>query len=163
MTTTGGKGRKRKSPVEGFNNVPKILEEAKREVEAATLPERLGTEAAGAVPEPERVSSPPPKAALAPEKLGVRIKHRVPGRTRLEILQMKYNEPFARRVQERLAEVPGIEGIETSVVTASAVCYYNPAELRRPAVREALQAAWQDLFPQMQAEKLVRDMAGAEV
>ncbi len=40
MTDNTGKGRKRKSPMEGFNNVPKILEEARRMVDAVTQPEK---------------------------------------------------------------------------------------------------------------------------
>ncbi len=68
----------------------------------------------------------PLKVAVSPEKFGISIKHRVPGRTRLKLRQMKYNEPFARRLEERLAIVPGIIAVETSTITGRVVLYYNP-------------------------------------
>jgi hypothetical protein len=42
MTKNAGKGGRRKTPVEGFNNVPKILEEARRMVDVVIQAEPGG-------------------------------------------------------------------------------------------------------------------------
>jgi hypothetical protein len=203
--------------MEGFNNVPKILEEARRMVDAVTQsekpdelpgtsesfsrqgeiappasleagikPKKTSTKKSSAQMEPKTKSparkkprakseatAPPSdpatekripeipaalKAAVPPEKFGIRIIHRVPGRTRVKLRQMKYNPLFAKILEERLAIVPGIIAVETSTVTARAVLYYNPGVVCQPSAFIALQEAWQDLFPGMQTEKLVAEM-----
>lgn len=217
MTNNAGKGGKRKSPMEGFNNVPKILAEARRMVDVVTdsekpdetmgtsepvrpEPENIPPASPGAKVKPKKTSAkktstqvapgskpaapqkpkakplvnapaseiarekrrpeetPAPKAVVPPEKFGISIIHRVPGRTRVKLRQMKYNDAFAKKLEERLAVVPGIIAVETSTVTARAVLYYNPGVVCQPAAFNALQEAWQDLFPGMQTEKLVAAM-----
>jgi hypothetical protein len=203
--------------MEGFNNVPKILEEARRMVDAVTQSEtppdskkttapvkqedalvqpvpsepvvkskkpaakRTSTKVAAAdkaVPKkkpqakpaagqsaPEAVAGikPPevpaaPPEAIPPEKFGIRIIHRVPGRTRVKLKQLKYNESFAQSLKERLEILPGIIAVETSTVTGRAVLHYNPGIVCQPSAFQAWQAAWQDLFSGMETEKLVADI-----
>jgi hypothetical protein len=206
MTKNPGKSGKRKTPVEGFNSVPKILEEARRMVDVVTLPEpvepvatarpdsTIGQSAlfepkarpkkpsrqktspskpatADKKPKAELVDSPPPKfvvdsrslggppaAAASPEKFGIRIVHRVPGRTRVELRQVKQNQAFAKKVEERLILVPGILTVEISTVTGRAVIYYDPKVIGQPSALQDLQKAWQDLYPGMQTEKLAAFM-----
>ena len=205
MPNSPGKGGKRKSPMEGFNNVPKILEEARRMVDVVTEPdatdESMGTKqpeaivqpaspvkpkkstakktssqaasdakaappkrtkekpaAKAAAPKPTSEKKPPavppaPAAAIDPEKFGIRIMHRVPGRTRVKLRQMKNNDAFAKKLEERLIIVPGINAVETSTITARAVLYYNPGVLCQPAAFKDLQDAWQDLFPGMRTDQ----------
>jgi hypothetical protein len=193
MPNSAGKGGKRKSPMEGFNNVPKILEEARRMVDVVTEPE--GTDKSMAVeqaeetvrptppgkskkstakktstpgapaskapaPRPAGGKKPPavtpvPAVAIEPEKFGLRIIHRVPGRTRVKLRQMKHNAAFAKKLEERLIIVPGINAVETSTVTARAVVYYNPGVVCQPSASKDLQDAWQELFPGMRTDQFV--------
>jgi Heavy metal associated domain 2 len=207
MPNSAGKGGKRKSPLEGFNNVPKILEEARRMVDAVTGPEgpdtSTGAEPAEATVRPsspgkpkkstaKKVSTPaasqakaaPPKktgekpaakaptarpaggkkppavtpapaVAVEPEKFGLRIIHRVPGRTRVKLRQMKHNAAFAKKLEERLIIVPGINAVEASTVTARAVVYYNPGIVCQPSAFKDLQDAWQELFPGLRTDQFV--------
>mgnify|MGYP005849522731 CR=1 FL=1 len=208
MTDGVKKRRPRQTPRKGANNVPKILEEARRLVDEmtdgivlaelpavavppgepaaaattavpespagqppatakrrtvrsqkakqATAADSIKTSAAPAPP----FASPPPSLpaaaspALSPEMLGIRILHRVPGRTRLRILRLLGNAAFAQTLAKRLARVPGVTDVQTSVVTGSALFFYNPQEFRQPTAQRELQAAWQDLFPPLQTEKL---------
>jgi Heavy metal associated domain 2 len=100
----------------------------------------------------------PPAAASPPAKFGIHIVHRVPGRTRVELRQMKQNDAIAKKVEERLLVVPGILAVETSTITGRAVIYYNPKVIGQPSALQDLQQAWQDLYPGMQTEKLVAFM-----
>jgi hypothetical protein len=214
MTESSGKKRRRKTPLEGFNNVPKMLVEARQLVDAVTDAPPPAPAAAGTGPEfarpandgprPEMAAAPsspegqmPPRrrkprapqrptilpqaesrppepkavpvqqAALAPAKArrppaacGIYILHRVPGRTRLRLPQLKWNVPLANNLKERLAIIPGITGVETSTVTGSAVFYYQPRELCQPSAQQALQEAWQDLFPEVAPEQLTAALLG---
>jgi hypothetical protein len=212
MPNSAGKGGKRKSTMEGFNNVPKILEEARRMVDIVTEPditdESTVTKQAEATVRPSSPVKPkkstakitstqaapdakaaPPKktkekpavkapakpasekkppvvtaaaVAIDPEKFGVRIIHRVPGRTRVELRQMKQNNVLAKKVEERLIVVPGILAVETSTITGRAVVYYNSAVFCQPPALQGLQNAWQDLFPGMQTDKLVAAMTSQQ-
>ncbi len=218
MTNESGKKRRRKTPMEGFNNVPKMLAEARRLVDAATeadqssgaaepatapLPMSAASEPATGTPqvEPTGPSQPPQKrrsprsprarptppqpqtapygpaaeasaAAPTPPKAGVPIQsrslgtwgieilHCVPGRTRLKIPMLKWNVTLTNDLMARLAMVPGILGVQASTVTGTAVFYYQPWELSQPASQQALQEAWQDLFPGVQPEKLTAALMG---
>jgi hypothetical protein len=82
----------------------------------------------------------------------------VPGRTRVKLAPMKYNEAFAKKLEERLLIVPGIEAVETSIITAKAVVYYNSEVVCQPSAFKDLQDAWQDLFPGLKTDKLVAAM-----
>jgi hypothetical protein len=211
MTNPTGRNGKRKSPMEGFNNVPKILEEARRMVDVvaqseapdkpAKTTEALKPAAVSAQPasvepavkpkkSPAKKTSAPgaakdkgavakkPRAAAAkkppevpmtslgtvpPEKFGISIIHRVPGRTRVKLRQMKYDPVFAKKLEERLAFVPGMIAVETSTITGRAVLYYNPGVVCQPAAFQAWQEAWQDLFPGMQTDQLVADLTSQKL
>ncbi len=196
--------------MEGFNNVPKMLEEARRMVDVVNEPDGTdkskGTKQAEATVQPtspvkpkkstakktstqaapDAKAAPPkrtkekpaakapapkpasekkapalpsaPAAAIDPEKFGIRIMHRVPGRTRVKLRQMKYNEAFAKKLEERLIVVPGITAVETSTITARAVVYYNPGVVCQPSAFKDLQDAWQDLFPGMRTDQFAAAM-----
>ena len=212
MPNSAGKGGKRKSPMEGFNNVPKILEEARRMVDVVTEPdvtdESTVTEQAEATVRPTSPVKPkkstakktsaapaakaaPPKktkekpavkapaakpasgkkppavtapaVAIDPEKFGIRIIHRVPGRTRVKLRQMKHNAAFAKKLEERLIIVPGITAVETSTITARAVVYYNPGVVCQPSAFQDLQDAWQDLFPGMRTDQFAAAITGQKL
>ena len=124
-----------------------------------------GAKPAASAPPPKFVIEPKPleapsapTAATTPEKFGIRIIHRVPGRTRVELRQMKQNNALAKKVEERLIVVPGILAVETSTITGRAVMYYNPAVFSQPSALQDLQNAWQDLFPGMPTDKLASAM-----
>jgi hypothetical protein len=222
MTEKSGTRGSRKRPLEGFNNVPKILKEARRIVDvvtqtrpAAESAETIDTgqggeeifrpgspeaeikvkkssdkKTSGAEPTEGKTAArkkpraktgadvtapgaartggtsearPAPKAVFPPEKFGISIVHRVPGRARVRVKRMKYNTGLANKLKERLATVPGITTVETSVVTAGAVINYNPGLMCQPAALRALQEAWQDLFPGMQTDRFVADLTGEKL
>jgi hypothetical protein len=200
--------------MEGFNNVPKILEEARRMVDVVIEPgimdESTVTEQAEAAVRPSspvkpkkstarktsaRVASaakvaPPkktkgkpgikapaakpasekkpsavtaPAVPIEPEKFGIRIIHRVPGRTRVKLRQMKFNAAFAKKLEERLIIVPGITAVETSTITARAVVYYNPGVVCQPSAFQDLQDAWQDLFPGLRTDQFAAAITGQKL
>lgn len=196
MTTDDtSKKRRRQTPMEGFNTVPKMLEEARRLVDTMTEPEApagLPTAAADqpeAAPAPSRKSkpartaqrkpagspsapkglgqtpaalpaagpAPKPIAArslLSPAAAGIQVRHRLPGRTRLKILRLQWNPALATILTTRLARVPGVLDVAASTITGSVVVSYHPRELCQPTARQALQEAWQELFPAVEPEKL---------
>ncbi len=145
MTETSGKKRRRKTPMEGFNNVPQILAEARRLVDEVSAPEP----AAAA-----------PKPLLPPEEAGIRVLHRVPGRIRLRFPRLKWNITLANNLMERLSMVPGISAVEPSTVTGSAVIMYQLREICQPAGQRALRQAWQDLFPGIDPDRLTAIVTG---
>ena len=211
MPNSAGKGGKRKSPMEGFNNVPKILEEARRMVDVVTEPDvtaestvaeqaeatvrptspvkpkkstakQTSAPAAKAAPpkktkekpavkapaaKPASGKKPPavtaPAVAVDPEKFGIRIIHRVPGRTRIKLRQMKHNAAFAKKLEERLIIVPGINAVETSIITARAVVYYNPGVVCQPSAFQELQDAWQELFPGLRTDQFAAAITGQKL
>ncbi len=79
MTKNAGKGGKRKSPMEGFNNVPKILEEARRMVDVVTAIRacRIGE---NTKPDKQVANLPPPEPKPNPKSLRPkRLLHRQAG------------------------------------------------------------------------------------
>lgn len=102
----------------------------------------------------------PPTTARSPESVGIRLLHRVHGRTRLKIPRLKWNDRFANLLAERLAVIPGVLGLETSTVTGSATFYYNARDLCQPEGLKALREAWQELFPSVEPERLTSLLMG---
>ncbi|MGQ9919897.1 MAG: HMA2 domain-containing protein [Desulfobacca sp.] len=206
-----GKKRRRKTPIEGFHNVPEMLAEARRFVDAVTAseepsgnsePVHLSAGEPGTAPPSVASSGPshPPKKRRTPRSPRVRpgppsqaappgqeadsavtptapqaglqvqtrspragkieVLHSVPGRTRLKIPLLKWNDSLADDLLARLSGVPGILDLQVSTVTGNVVVYYRPWELCQPAAQQALQEVCQDLLPGVQPEQLTAALLG---
>ena len=73
--------------------------------------------------------------ALA-EAGGIEVLHAIPGRARVRIDSLKRNPVVARRLSERLANLPGMRRVEANALTGTVLLLYDPDDTR-----------WLDEFP----------------
>lgn len=88
------------------------------------------------------------------ELKGITVTHAVPGRVRLKIPRVKKNPDLARQAQERLSQVPGIQGVEANPATGSLLILYDLAMLASVETLGPLGAIFGELFPEVALEEL---------
>jgi hypothetical protein len=59
-----------------------------------------------------------------------RIAHHIPGRLRLSVSRAGGNELLLGEIRDSILSIPGVEGVDTSVITGSVLVHYDP-ELHR--------------------------------
>ncbi len=101
------------------------------------------------------------------ELKGITVTHAVPGRVRLKIPRVKQNPELARQAQERLSQVPGVQGVEANPATGSLLILYDLAMLASAEALGPLGAVFGELFPEVALEELATGLqklmeAGAE-
>lgn len=178
MTDSHRRGKKRPTLVEGFNNVPHILEEARQAVDDVTQARKAG----GAGPKPPKAaprktsaaaSGPPKKPSRPPAAVasaaagqlslihcGIKVKHAIPGRIRLRLYKMLHNESLAAKLPPLLAAVPGVAAVEASANTGSLLITYNPGKLAAVKGRRDLTGVMHQFFPGLDTDSLIKLMLG---
>jgi len=68
---------------------------------------------------------------------GNEVVHAIPGRARVRIDFLKRNPAVARRLSERLANLPGMRRVEANALTGTVLLLYDPDDTR-----------WLDEFPE---------------
>jgi len=68
---------------------------------------------------------------------GIEVVHAIPGRARVRIDFLKRNPAVARRLSERLANLPGMRRVEANALTGTVLLLYDPDDTR-----------WLDEFPE---------------
>ena len=89
---------------------------------------------------------------------GIKVVHALPGRVRVKAAQVKGNPDFARKVQEKLAEVPGIREVETNPVTGSVLVFFDLATSMAETI-EPLGEVLAEFFPEIEALSLISGLA----
>lgn len=56
-----------------------------------------------------------------------RIAHHIPGRLRVSVSSARGNESFLGEIRDSILSIPGVEGVDTSVMTGSVLVHYDPA------------------------------------
>ena len=64
------------------------------------------------------------------ETAGIEVVHAIPGRARVRIHSLKRNPAVARRLSERLANLPGMRRVETNVLTGTVLLLYDADDTR---------------------------------
>lgn len=189
--------------LEGLNNVPQLLKEARQAVDEVSQGTRdrgaakaTAVAARGRKPgppgrvavsrkasageggrqkKPVRAPAPPAKAVAAamppaaeiPEEprlglleCGIMVKHAIPGRIRLRLHEMLYNETLAAELPALLDALPGITSAEASAATGSLLISFSPGEMEGVKARKALDAVMRRFFPRLDTESLLRRMLG---
>jgi hypothetical protein len=206
--TGSDRNKKRQTLMEGFNNVPKILAEARRAVDEVTQSETGQDLQAAEAPSPEKTQAKPAprkakagtakkkqgtrkqkptskapkgkKRASKPESkessaapgppaserpreplrtldyYGIRVRHRLYGRVRLRIRNMKYNWVLAERIKRGLSGVKGISDVKASAATGSLLVIFNPEELAISPSRQDFSELIEGCFPGLDTEALMR-------
>jgi hypothetical protein len=90
---------------------------------------------------------------------GLQVVHALPGRVRLKVAGIKGNPALARRVQQQLAQVPGIKEAAAQAATGSLLIYYDLAQLCSPDSLERLSGTWKELFPEIEAGDWAAELA----
>lgn len=121
----------------------------------AAAPEKPATAAATAAPE----SPIEPLWGLA--DYGITVKHAIPGRIRLRLGRMLYNETMAAKLPALLATVPGVTAAEASTSTGSLLIIFDSGELARDKSRQDLAGVIHQFFPGLDTETLVNRMLQA--
>jgi hypothetical protein len=166
MTTSHPK-KKRPGPAAGLDNVPKILDEARRAVDELTqgaggrqdqtpaapahTPAPAESRAAPPAPVPERPRPP----LRPPDYYGIRVLHRLKGRIRLHIRRLKWNQGLAEKMQRGLAGVQGIAEVEASPATGSLLVVFDPQTLAAPGSRRDFAATLEGFFPGLDGDVLL--------
>ncbi len=90
---------------------------------------------------------------------GLKIVHALPGRVRLRVATVKGNPALARRVQKKLAAVPGIRQVEAKPGTGSLLIHYDTGELLSTASLDILTETLGELFPEIEVLNLATGLA----
>lgn len=90
---------------------------------------------------------------------GIDVAHYAPGRLRLRVARIKVDAPFAGRLQNRLAAVPGVLMLTLRPLTGSVLIEFSPDALAAAPAREALIEALTALFPGLDGVRLGRWLA----
>ena len=198
--------KKRRTLSEGFNNVPKLLEEARRAVDDVTQASRkkggggktaaapkgrkgggAGAQGPKAAPrkksakervrrktpshppaskKPEAASSRASASAISgspqpgPAYFGITVKHAIPGRTRLRLVDMLHDETLAAKLTSLLTAVPGILSVEASTATGSLLITFSPKDLATVKTRNHFAEVMHRVFPGFDTENLLKRMLG---
>jgi hypothetical protein len=99
-------------------------------------------------------AAPPATPLLSPQECGIRVLHSLPGRVRLRIRALQYDDDFARELESKLAAAPGITEAWASPATGSLLIYYHSQALMAVSLGKALQA-W---FPRLDTESLLAEI-----
>jgi hypothetical protein len=100
-------------------------------------------------------ASAPPLAPLrSPQECGIGVTHSLPGRIRLRVKSLQFDDDLARDVETRLAAIKGITGVWASPATGSVLITYLSREEAAPPLGEALQT-W---FPGLDTDSLLAGM-----
>jgi len=89
---------------------------------------------------------------------GIKIVSALPGRVRLRAAKFKRDPELARRASEKLAQVPGIQKVETNPLTGSMLVLFDLAQVAGEAI-EPLGAVLAEFFPEIEALSLVAGLA----
>jgi Heavy metal associated domain 2 len=132
---------------------PASRSEAPAAATAATPRQPAPTEekkAAAAKP----VSAPPPAPLRSLQECGISVTHSLPGRLRLRVKSLQFDDDLARDVETRLAAIKGITGVWASPATGSVLITYLSREEAAPPLAKALQT-W---FPGLDTDSLLAEM-----
>jgi hypothetical protein len=84
----------------------------------------------------------------------IRIVHAIPGRVRIKVAGLNANPSLGTAIQTRLGAVPGIQAVETNLLTSSVLVLFDPETLTAPASLLTLSETLTDLFPELDQTKL---------
>ena len=188
MKDSQKRSNKRPKLVESFNNVPNLLEKARQAVDEVTeqAPKPKGAAKpakrqpkAAAPKKPAKESSKPQKPARkapataspppAPREeplwdlaeCGISVKHALPGRIRLRLRKLLYNEAMAAKLPPLLAAVPGVTAAEASTATGSLLITFSSRDLAGAQSRRELAGVMHQFFPRLDTERLLARMLGS--
>ncbi len=99
-------------------------------------------------------SAPPPAPVRSPKECGISVTHSLPGRIRLRVKSLQFDDDLARDVETRLAAIKGITGVWASPATGSVLITYLSREEAAPPLGKALQT-W---FPGLDTDSLLAEM-----
>ncbi|GMU45777.1 MAG: hypothetical protein AMXMBFR26_05590 [Porticoccaceae bacterium] len=92
-------------------------------------------------------------------RAGIDLAHFAPGRLRLRVARIKTDAPFAARLQDRLAAVPGVRKLELRPLTGSVLIEFAADTLAQAPARTMLLDTLTTLFPGVDGELLGRLLA----
>jgi hypothetical protein len=84
----------------------------------------------------------------------IKIAHALPGRVRLKVAKVKGNPGLARKAQEKLAAVPGIQQVEANPLTGSVLVLFDLATLAAESL-EPLAEVLAEFSPEITALSLM--------
>ena len=99
-------------------------------------------------------SAPPPAPLRSPQACGISVTHSLPGRLRLRVKSLQFDDDLARDVETRLAALKGITGVSVSPATGSVLITYLSRQEAAPPLGKALQS----LFPGLDTDSLLAEM-----
>ena len=99
-------------------------------------------------------SAPPPAPLRSPQECGIEVAHSLPGRLRLRMKSLQFDDDLARDVESSLAALKGITGVSVSPATGSVLITYLSREEAAPPLGKALQS----LFPGLDTDSLLAEM-----
>ena len=88
------------------------------------------------------------------ELKGITVAHALPGRVRLKIPRVKENPELARRAQDKLGRVRGVQRVEANPATGSLLILYDAALLASVEALGPLGEIFAELFPEVALEEL---------
>ena len=120
----------------------------------AATPRRPAPTAEKKVAAVKPASAPPPAPLRSPKACGISVAHSLPGRLRLRVKSLQFDDDLARDVETRLAVVKGISGVWASPATGSVLITYLSREETAPPLGKALQS----FFPGLDTDSLLAGM-----
>ncbi len=120
----------------------------------AATPRKPAAEAEKKVAAAKPASAPPPAPLRSPKAYGIEVAHSLPGRLRLRVKSMQFDDDLARDVETGLAAVKGITGVWASPATGSVLITYLSREAAAPPLGKALQS----FFPGLDTDSLLAGM-----
>jgi Heavy metal associated domain 2 len=99
-------------------------------------------------------SAPPPAPLLSPQECGISVVHSLPGRIRLRVKSLQFDDDLAGAVETRLVALKGITGVWASPATGSVLITYLSREEAAPPLGKALQS----FFPGLDTGSLLAGM-----
>ena len=110
-------------------------------------------------------TSPPPAPREEPlwdlAECGISVKHALPGRIRLRLRKLLYNEAMAAKLPPLLAAVPGVTAAEASTATGSLLITFSSRDLAGAQSRRELAGVMHQFFPRLDTERLLARMLGS--
>ncbi len=88
------------------------------------------------------------------ELKGIVVTHALPGRVRLKIPRVKHNPELARKAQENLSRVPGVQKVEANPATGSLLILYDLAMAASMEALGPLGEIFGELFPEVAGDEL---------
>ena len=120
----------------------------------AATPRKPAPTAAKKAAAAKPASAPPPAPLRSPQECGISVTHSLPGRIRLRVKSLQFDDDLARDVETRLAALKGITGVWASPATGSVLITYLSREEAAPPLGKALQS----FFPGLDTDSLLAGM-----